>query len=66
MELHAREILRRERPDLLRDDVTWLHVPYYERHIAKARGARWSPAKRQWYAPGDIPLALFTRWLPDP
>ncbi len=29
----------------------WLDVPYAEKDLAKAEGARWDPRARRWYAP---------------
>ncbi|MGW5876083.1 DUF5710 domain-containing protein [Nocardiopsis terrae] len=44
----------------------WLDVPYAEKDLAKAEGARWDPRARRWYAPGPG-LAGLERWqaLPD-
>jgi len=43
----------------------YLNVPYAEKDAAKALGARWDPAKKQWYAPADLDKALFANWLLD-
>jgi hypothetical protein len=44
----------------------WLDVPYADKDEAKARGARWDPAARRWYAPRPD-MAGLSRWiaLPD-
>lgn len=44
----------------------WLDVPYREKDIAKARGARWDPEARRWYAPPDADLVRYAPWLPVP
>ena len=47
-------------------DNEYLAVPYADKDEAKALGARWDPARRQWYAPpllGDAAAAsLRVRW----
>ena len=43
---------------------TYLQVPYAEKDQAKALGARWDPAQRQWYAPAGLALQAFAPWLP--
>lgn len=43
----------------------YLNVPYAEKDEAKALGARWDNAKRQWYAPNAEP-ALVERWAAKP
>lgn len=41
-----------------------LNVPYAEKDLAKALGARWDVAKRVWYVE-DLPrLEPFLRWMP--
>ena len=44
----------------------WLDVPYAEKDAVKARGARWDPGARRWYAPRPD-MAGLARWmaLPD-
>jgi Domain of unknown function (DUF5710) len=44
----------------------WLDVPSADKDEAKARGARWDPAARRWYAPRPD-MAGLSRWiaLPD-
>lgn len=41
-----------------------LRVPYGDKDEAKRLGARWDPAARVWFAPEDLELARFARWLP--
>lgn len=43
---------------------TYLTVPFSQKDKAKALGARWDTAQRQWYVPPGIELALFQAWLP--
>lgn len=47
-------------------DRIWLDVPYVEKDLAKAEGARWDPSAKRWYAPRAEMRGL-TRWvaLPD-
>ena len=40
----------------------YLQVPYAQKDAAKALGARWDPAKKQWYAPADKDITLFSEW----
>ncbi|MEX5632720.1 DUF5710 domain-containing protein [Parafrankia sp. FMc2] len=43
----------------------WLDVPYAEKDLAKAAGARWDARARRWYAPRpDIPA--LARWAARP
>lgn len=43
----------------------WLDVPFGEKDQAKARGARWDPAARRWYAPRPGMPGL-ERWAARP
>ncbi len=43
---------------------TYLNVPFRDKDAAKALGARWDPARRQWYVPESRELAPFAPWLP--
>lgn len=43
---------------------TYLTVPYAQKDQAKALGARWDAAQRQWYVPSGLELAPFQAWLP--
>ncbi len=44
---------------------TYLAVPFKDKDAAKALGARWDAAKRQWYAPIGLALTPFASWLSD-
>ena len=44
---------------------TYLIVDFKEKDAAKALGARWDGAQRQWYVPEGRELAPFARWLPS-
>lgn len=44
---------------------SYLNVPYAEKDAAKALGARWDPAKKKWYAPEDLEIGEFSKWLVD-
>ncbi|WP_017597337.1 DUF5710 domain-containing protein [Nocardiopsis lucentensis] len=43
----------------------WLDVPYAEKDLAKAEGARWDPRVRRWYAPRPG-IAGLERWSARP
>jgi exodeoxyribonuclease VII large subunit len=43
---------------------TYLTVPFSQKDKAKALGARWDTAQRQWYVPSGLELAPFQPWLP--
>jgi hypothetical protein len=36
------------------DAIVWLAVPYERKDEAKAMGARWNPAQKQWWMPKDV------------
>lgn len=44
--------------------TTYLDVPFHQKDVAKALGARWDPAARKWYAPAGVELMRFDAWLP--
>jgi len=46
----------------MQDSKTYLDVPYAQKDAAKALGAKWDPAKKQWYAPANIDIMLFAKW----
>lgn len=41
----------------------YLAVPYGERELAKANGAKWDAARKSWYAPEGSDPAKFERWM---
>lgn len=43
---------------------TYLVTTYQDKDHVKALGARWDPARRQWYVPSGRDLAAFAAWLP--
>jgi len=43
---------------------TYLQTAYKDRERVKSLGARWDPARRQWYVPDGRDLAPFATWLP--
>lgn len=43
----------------------WLEVPFENVGSAKALGARFDMAKRQWYVPDGLDAMDFVKWLPD-
>ncbi len=43
---------------------TFLTVPFKDKDAAKALGARWDSAQRQWFVPDGRELAPFATWLP--
>ena len=46
--------------------ISYLHVPYAQKDAAKALGAKWDAAKKQWFVPAGTDLSLFSQWLPCP
>lgn len=44
---------------------TYLVTAYADKDQVKALGARWDPARRQWYVPAGRDMAPFTSWLPE-
>lgn len=44
------------------DAKIYLNVPYAQKDIAKALGARWDATYKKWYVSGDRDIALFTQW----
>lgn len=40
----------------------YLSVPYRDKDIVKALGARWDGERRQWFAPDGAPPERFARW----
>ncbi|CAG1021541.1 DNA primase TraC [Methylococcales bacterium] len=47
------------------DSKTYLNVPYAQKDAAKALGARWDAARKKWYAPSGVDIALFVQWQHD-
>ncbi|MFI8619263.1 exodeoxyribonuclease VII large subunit [Acidovorax sp. NPDC077693] len=43
---------------------TYLTSSFKDKDRVKALGARWDPAKRQWYVPDGLVLTPFAEWLP--
>lgn len=43
---------------------TYLNVDFKEKDAAKALGARWDGAARQWYVPDGRELTPFAQWMP--
>ena len=50
----------------MQDSKTYLDVPYAQKDEAKALGARWDPAKKQWYAPANIDMTVLAKWQAQP
>lgn len=44
---------------------TYLVTAYADKDQVKALGARWDPARRQWYVPAGRDITPFTGWLPE-
>lgn len=42
---------------------TFLLVPFKEKDQVKSLGARWEPARKQWYVPSGLDLGPFRQWL---
>jgi exodeoxyribonuclease VII large subunit len=43
---------------------TYLTVPFKDKDAAKALGARWDAAQRQWFVPDGRDLTAFSVWMP--
>lgn len=43
---------------------TYLQTAYKDRESVKGLGARWDPARKQWFVPEGRDLAPFATWLP--
>ena len=46
-------------------EPVYLMCPYADKNGAKKLGARWDPARKQWFVPPGININLFSRWLPN-
>lgn len=57
-----------ERADTPREPPArqYLAVPYGERSVAKAAGAKWDAAAKSWYAPEGADTTRLARWQADP
>ena len=44
---------------------TILAVPFSQKELAKAAGAKWNPEAQFWYAPKNAPLEPLKNWLPN-
>ena len=44
---------------------TVLVVPFSQKELAKAAGAKWNPETQFWYAPKNAPLEPLKNWLPN-
>ncbi len=42
---------------------TYLRVPYAEKDAAKALGAKWDATKKRWYAPLNVEIEFFSKWM---
>lgn len=47
-------------------EKTFLHVPYAEKNLAKAYGAKWDRQEKLWYAPEGTDLAPLKKWQVPP
>lgn len=47
----------------LAPEKTYLHVPFAEKELAKAVGARWDRKEKLWFAPCGANLEPFDRWI---
>lgn len=43
--------------------ITYLNVPFEQIHAAKALGAQWNPARKQWYVIDPEDMQAFTSWI---
>jgi hypothetical protein len=46
------------------DVKTYLNVPFAQKDMAKALGAKWDAALKKWYVPADKDSGLFAQWQP--
>lgn len=46
-------------------EKTWLKVPFKQKELAKAAGARWDRDEKSWYAPEGTDLNPLAHWLPE-
>lgn len=59
----TQEIMHPQAADIATEKV-WLTVPYVQKNIAKACGAKWDKESRQWFAPEGANLEPLSPWLP--
>lgn len=45
------------------ESKTYLNVPFAEKDVAKALGARWDAEIKKWYVPAKVECAPFVKWL---
>lgn len=43
--------------------ITYLNVPFGQRHAAKKLGALWNPARKQWYVIDTEDMRAFSSWI---
>jgi putative DNA primase/helicase len=48
------------------NDRVYLHVPYHERDLAKAAGARWDNTAKRWFAADEKSLPALAAWINAP
>lgn len=46
----------------IRNENTFISVPYIEKNEAKVLGAKWDKEKQLWYVPAGTDLSLFHKW----
>jgi hypothetical protein len=46
-----------------KDDIVHLNVPFREKDVAKAHGARFDGESKRWYVPAGENLAPFKQWI---
>ncbi|KAI9024660.1 hypothetical protein DFJ74DRAFT_767219 [Hyaloraphidium curvatum] len=51
-------------PATASDERVYLDVPFEEKDLAKRRGAKWDPERRQWYVPAGVDPARLEHWFP--
>lgn len=67
-ELNARSMAEEQNRSLPHEpapakEKTWLHVPFREKDVAKALGARWDRQEKLWYAPEGTDLTPLRRFM---
>jgi N12 class adenine-specific DNA methylase/antirestriction protein ArdC/phage/plasmid primase-like uncharacterized protein len=44
-------------------EKTLINVPFKEKDVAKALGAKWDRQEKSWYVPANVDLTAFTKWI---
>lgn len=58
------ELYMAEKEKNLAQEKTFLAVPFAEKNLAKAAGAKWDVENKSWFAPEGADLAALEKWVP--